>query len=138
MTIRTLLPASGLTVVFLALLTGCPSSNEQLTPVKGKVTYKGAPLPGGTIVFIPDPSRGTHGRLAVAEIQTDGTFSLKTDGTLGAVPGWHKVTVASVQAAAPGQVPLSLVPVKYRDPQQSGLSYEVQANKTNTVDLDLD
>jgi hypothetical protein len=138
MNIRSLLRAVGFAIFLVAASMGCPSTSDQFTPVKGKVTYKGVPLQSGTIVFIPDVSRGTRGHLAMADIQNDGTFSLKTDGTLGVVPGWHKVTVACVLPAAPGQAPQSLLRDKYRDPQQSGLTFEVQANKTNTLDLDLD
>jgi hypothetical protein len=138
MNIRSLLRAVGFAILLLAANTGCPSGSEQLTPVKGKVTYKGVPLQSGHIVFIPDGSRGNRGHFAEADIQEDGTFSLKTDGILGAIPGWHRVTVICVQPAPAGQVPKSLVPVRYREPQLSGLSWEVQANKTNAVDLDLD
>jgi len=116
---------------------GCRPSGEQLAPVKGKVLYRGRPLQGGTIVFIPDASRGTHGNLAVGDIQPDGTFLLKTNDVLGAVPGHHKVTISWLQPQTSGIVPQSQLPVKYRDPQQSGVACEVLANKTNTIDLDL-
>jgi hypothetical protein len=125
-------------LLLLAALCGCTGGGETPVPVKGKVTYKGAALQGGTIVFIPDTARGTHGRLATADIQPDGTFALKTDGVLGAVPGWHRVTVAWVLPGPGGQTPQSLLPVKYRDPQQSGLTWEVLANKPNTVELNLE
>ena len=118
-------------------LAGCRPAGEQLAPVKGKVLYRGQPLQGGTIVFIPDSSRGTHGNLAVADIQPDGTFTLKTDDVFGAVPGHHRVTVSWVRPQGPGYPPLSILPVKYRDPQQSGVICEVLANKTNSIDVEL-
>jgi hypothetical protein len=92
------------------------------------VIYRGRPLQGGTVVFIPDTSRGTHGNLAVADIQLDGTFTLKTNDILGAVPGHHKVTVSSLQPQTPS---------KYSDPHRSGVTCEVIAHKTNTVELEL-
>jgi hypothetical protein len=138
MTTRSLLRAVGLAILLLIAAVGCPSSGDPLTPVKGKVTYKGAPVQGGTVVFIPDTARGTHGPMAMADIQPDGTFSLKTNETLGAVPGWHKVTIAWMRPGALGQDAQSMVPRKYRDPQSSGLAREVYANKPNTIELDLE
>jgi hypothetical protein len=123
----------------VCLAAGCRPSTEQLAPVKGKVLYKGRPLQGGVIVFTPDTGRGTHGNLAVADIQPDGTFTLKTNDVLGAVTGYHRVTVGWVQPPpGPGAAPVSLLPAKYRDPNQSGLSCEVVANKTNTIDFELE
>jgi hypothetical protein len=133
MTIRALL---GILLCCL-VMTGCRPSAEQLAPVKGKVLYRGRPLQGGTIVFVPDASRGTHGSLAVADIQADGSFVLRTNDVLGAVPGHHRVTISWMQPAAPGVAPQSYLPLKYRDPQQSGVACEVLANKTNTFDLEL-
>jgi hypothetical protein len=122
----------------LFALAGCRPSADELAPVKGKVLYRGQPLQGGVIVFIPDSSRGTRGNLAVADIQPDGTFTLKTHDVLGAVPGHHKVTVSWVLASPGGAPPQSLLPAKYRDPQQSKVTCEVLANKTNTIDFVLE
>jgi hypothetical protein len=116
----------------LLLTAGCQRGPETLTPVKGKVTYRGAPLPAGTIVFVPDGSRGTHGNLALADIQPDGTFVMRTNNVAGAVPGHHRVTIAYVQAAG------ATLPVKYRDPLQSGLVCDVKADKNNVIDFDLE
>jgi hypothetical protein len=116
---------------------GCRPAAEQLAPVKGKVSYQGRPLQGGTIVFIPDASRGTNGNLAVGSIQLDGSFVLKTNDSYGAVPGLHKVTIAWSQPAALGVAPLSYLPLKYRDPLQSGLTCEVLADKPNEIEMKL-
>ena len=37
-------------------LAGCGQDGGKLAPVRGRVFYRGKPLPGGTIVFTPDPS----------------------------------------------------------------------------------
>ena len=92
----------------------------------------------GTIVFIPDSAKGSHGNLAMADIQPDGTFTLKTNDILVAIPGHHKVTISCVYATSPGAAPTSALPGKYRDPNQSGLSREVLANKSNAFDFELD
>jgi hypothetical protein len=138
MTIPSQSRAVGPAILLLIAAVGCQSGGDQLTPVKGKVTYKGAPVQGGTVVFIPDAARGTHGHMAMADIQPDGTFALKTNETLGAVPGWHKVTIAWVRQAPPGQAAQSMLPRKYGDAQVSGLAREVHANKPNTIELDLE
>jgi hypothetical protein len=118
--------------------TGCRPAVEQLAPVQGRVWYRGQPLQGGVIVFVPDSSRGTNGNLAIADIQRDGSFTLKTNDVLGAVPGHHKVTISWVIQTAPGYAPQSVLPAKYRDPQQSGVICEVLPNKANTFDLRLE
>jgi hypothetical protein len=74
----------------LLLTAGCGGKGTVPGTVKvsGKVTYKGSPLDGGTIIFISEDGRfsGT-GRIA-----SDGTFTLTT----GAVPGNNKVVIKKV------------------------------------------
>lgn len=129
--------------LFLFLLSsgGCGSSPPALAPVQGVVSYRGTPLTGGMIVFTPDESRGTHGPLAHAIIQPDGSYSLRTGEESGAVPGWHRITVVAVETPgepAPRWLPRrSLLPEKYRDPDLSGLCQEVKANQVNIINLDL-
>src|SRR5262249_5481974 len=133
-----------LAACLLLTAAGCRSGTAPLAAVRGKVTYRGEPLRSGTIVFAPDAARGTHGELAQAEIQPDGTFTLMTGDAAGAVPGWHRVTVCALYPALPtlpGQPPappLSLLPPRYREPQLSGLSCEVKADQPNNIELQLD
>jgi hypothetical protein len=133
-----------LLVCTVLLAVGCDSDPESLTPVRGKVYFKGAPLTRGTIVFSPDARRGGRGDLARAEIQADGGFSLKTGDREGAMPGWHRVTVVAVEQLIDlgGELDFtehrSLVPLKYRDPELSGLDYQVQPGKDNHIDFHLD
>ena len=120
----------------------CHGGAAPLQPVTGRITYHGQPVQTGTIVFTPDAGRGTHGPLAMAEIRPDGTYVLKTGEAAGASPGWYRVTVASVSIfpAVPGQpyrIPQSLLPEKYRDPDLSQLSCEIQA-KANSIDFALE
>jgi hypothetical protein len=122
---------------------GCQEGNKPLLPVTGKVAYRGYPVPGGTIVFTPDARRGQSGPLAVGKINADGTYSLRTGESFGAVAGFYRVTVAAVTAGGdplPGQlyhIPVSLVPEKYRDPERSGLSCEVKGERANAIDFNL-
>lgn len=122
----------------LALLTaGCESESEALPPVRGTVSYQGAVLTNGVIVFTPDVHRGRSGPLARADIQPDGRYDLRTDSAGGAPPGWYRVTVAAVEDATGTTAPRSLLPDKYRDPELSGLECEVKAGKVNRVNFDL-
>lgn len=122
---------------------GC-DGGPALAPVHGKVTFRGAPLTRGTIVFTPDAHRGGHGPLASADIQPDGGYTLATGSTPGATVGWHRVTIMAVEAApanTPGQrfhVPRSLIPEKYRDPELSGLNCEVKPGKDNGINFNLE
>ena len=130
----------GLILAALAVV-GC-GQDDSLTPVRGRVFYRGQPLPGGTIVFTPDAERGGHGPLAYGEIAADGHYYLCTGDKRGAVPGWHRVTIAPpALAAAPGQTaspPAVELPRKYRDPEQSGLLREVRAGKVGEQDFYLE
>jgi hypothetical protein len=134
---------SAAAAVLLLLVAGCGGDPDQLMPVHGKVFYQSVPLGGGTIVFTPDSTKGGTGQQAHAEIQSDGSFVLKTGDRPGAVPGWHRITIVALDAisapAGPGYAaPRSLLPVKYRDPDLSGLSCEVKEGQANTVELNLE
>jgi hypothetical protein len=124
------------------LVPGC--GRPPLTPVHGKVSYKGAALPSGVIVFAPDSTRGERGAIAIGKIQGDGSYTLYTGETPGVPAGWYRVTVSSLAATsftAPAQgfsFPQSIIPEKYRDPEQSMLACEVKSNRTNSIDFNLE
>src|SRR5262245_8211006 len=142
--VRRMKAMSLICAVGFLLLAGCGGEQPKLALVHGKVSHDGVPLPGGSIVFTPDAARGNTGPLACAEIQPDGTYSLRTADQPGAAPGWHRVTVVSVSVApppGPGQrftVPRSLVDSRYRDPNLSGLTCEVKPAQDNVLDFNLD
>jgi hypothetical protein len=128
----------------LLLALGCGSGKPSLNAVHGKVYYQGSPLSCGTIVFTPDASRGNQGALARSEIQSDGSYSLRTDVGYGVPPGWYRVTVMAVEVPGtpePGQrfaLPRTLLPEKYRDPELAGLVHEVKDGRANCIDLHLE
>ena len=121
--------------LLVLLAAGCRDQPEQTVEVRGCVHYQGKPLPGGTIVFAPDPGRGGSGSLARAEIQSDGRYRLRSGDKSGAVPGWHRVTIAP--AGAPGSA-TRILPSRYSDPELSGQSFEVKLGQENVIDLHLD
>lgn len=130
-------------LVISAFLPGCQRGPLPLSSVQGKVSYKGAPVRGGTIVFTPDGARGEKGRIAHSKIEADGTYLLTTGELKGASPGRYRVTIVSLAHTNPPTTtdrflaPLSLLPEKYRDPDQSDLACEVKANRSNILDFDL-
>jgi hypothetical protein len=124
----------GIGTALLGLLFfGCEAEPARPVPVHGKVFYKNVPLPGGIIVFTPDAARGGDGPMAHAEIQADGSYTLRSDCGAGAMPGWHRVTITSV---GEGNTHLP-IPARYGDPEQSGLSFEVKAGRDNVIDINL-
>jgi hypothetical protein len=74
---------TGLALSCLLFLAGCAGQTGRFD-VSGKVTFRGAPVPAGTIVFTPDVAAGNDGLQGIAEIR-DGRFD--TRGTKRGGPG---------------------------------------------------
>jgi len=136
----------GISVLFaiaFSLVAGCGGSGHGLAVVKGKVTYKGKPVPNGTINFLPTDGNKPS---ATGEIQSDGSYSLKTfvsnRPSDGAVIGQHKVVIVAMVDQASrlpeerSPLPPPIVPVKYTSPATSDLTAQVE-NKANVIDFDL-
>jgi hypothetical protein len=100
-----------------------------LAGVRGLVTFRGAPLPGGLVVFTPDDEYGGRGACATGTIGPDGRYTLATDGAAGVAPGKHRVTVAGPDGWR--------LPDRLLDPLSSKLKADVVAGRENVVDLEL-
>jgi len=143
-------------------LPGCGGDDlPRRYPVSGKVTYRGQPVPSGTITFTPaDLQKGRSGGGMI----TGGNYvltSLTTED--GAIPGRYKVTVISrkeslntadtnlrlmyEKARSTGGVPIppqvkkqlkteDLVPAKYAQPETSDLTAEVK-EQSNVLNFEL-
>jgi hypothetical protein len=136
----------------LSVCVGC-DSGPPIAPVVGTVTYKGQPVPEGTVTFYPQAG----GRPAVGQIQSDGSYNLAylKPGD-GAVLGAYKVAIESrrVTNVAPGPKSFTeelaaegapppppvkvewLVPEKYSSAESSGLTATVE-DKSNVIDFKL-
>jgi hypothetical protein len=80
----------GVFVACLVLVLGCGGKGKPVK-VQGVVTLDGKPVPGATVVFVPEEGSG---RPASGRTEADGTFRLTTYRTDdGALPGQYKVTV---------------------------------------------
>jgi hypothetical protein len=93
--------------VILGGMLGCNFAKvETLAPVVGTVKVQGKPLTLGWITFYPDEARGnTNARLPLAEITTNGTYELTTNGKPGAPPGFYKVVIAATRDVIPVRPP---------------------------------
>ena len=119
-------------------LAGCGGGGPKLAAVRGTVTYKGKPVPSGTVSFIP-----ANGPAATGKINPDGTYTLTTfKAGDGAVLGHHKVVVAAMEDMTGrlpedrNPLPPSIVPDKYTSIGTTDLTAEVKEGE-NTIDLPL-
>jgi hypothetical protein len=122
---------------------GCGSGTGQVT---GKVTYKGQPLPSGTVLF-----HGPARRIDHAVIASDGTYTIP-DVPVGPVkiavkshsklpPGMFKAAgkapyVQPLPKELPPEAKFIPIPERYSDPDRSGLECLVQGGR-QTHDLTL-
>jgi Carboxypeptidase regulatory-like domain len=135
----------------LVSLSGCGEHGGIRTvPVGGTVTYKGAPVEGATVSFIPDGPE----RPATAISAANGKYDLATLDSEGAMAGKYTVLVRKMNVASstlepvsmedalklnsrPVAAPKDLLPAKYGDVGRSPLKYEVKAGSKNVFDLQL-
>lgn len=124
--------------LLIAGLIGCGDGGPKTAPVHGRITYKGKPVPNGSIVFIPK-----SGPPASADIDSEGKYALKTfkPGD-GAVLGTHEVMITALQDMK-GRLPEDrtplpppIVPSRYGSTSTSGLTAEVK-DEDNTVNFEL-
>ncbi|MCA9269839.1 MAG: hypothetical protein KDA41_15265 [Planctomycetales bacterium] len=138
--------AARFALLLLALLVGWTaagcSRGPKIVPTKGKVLFKGEPLPYGSVMFQP-----ASGQPARSEIKPDGTFVLGTN-TLsdGATVGTNRVRVTSYESQSPTatisrdaefSLGKSQIPKRYTDFDTSDLVVEVADTKGNDVLLEL-
>ena len=91
--------AVALSVSAVVVVLGCGGDDSGLGrryKVTGKVTYKGEPVPQGTVNFVPTKPPPPEGRAATGEIK-DGYYSLSTTGNDdGALPGDYNVAIVAM------------------------------------------
>jgi hypothetical protein len=126
---RLILSRFALAVALVLLLCLPVLADKPAAPVvvEGKVTYKGKPLPAGTIAFHP-----AKGKPVKAVIKEDGSYTAK-DVPVGQV----RVTIEteSVKKAAKKKDKVEkapkyvAIPLKYGDPKTTPLVVEVKAGR---------
>lgn len=129
---------------------GCGGNDDQMqcAQVTGKVTLDGEPVPAATILFRPDSGRAGRGKVENGIIVESSTYGIND----GIVLGKHKIAIQAIPDVAPVtgsrieeptdsqrsvQPPPSyapsrskekttiVIPKKYQDPEQSGLTADI-------------
>ena len=138
-----------LVLLFLPALSGCSRSTGSVT---GKVLYRGEPLTSGAVIF-----HGADGRIESGNIDHLGNYviarapagpvkvAVVAGGGESASEGGKaggKFEKPSPKHPGAGSAPPApnrkvLIPEKYRNPDQSGLTYTVTPG-TQTFNLNLD
>lgn len=130
----------GLTLLGLAIaLPGCAKDPFPTAPARGKVTYQGQPVTGGTVTLRPlsgGAAAGNVGKPASGDVQADGTFVLGTKtASDGAVIGKHEVRYAAPAVAASGELKpgesLPASPYDGLEPQQKEAQVTSGQNEIN-------
>jgi hypothetical protein len=132
--------ALGAALALVVIPLGCGAGGPEKARVSGKVTYKGQPVPKGTVTFV---TTSKDGRNAVGELDPDGNYSLQTEAPGdGALLGEYNVTIYAHDEPILDYIPTTpvkpklLAPTKYEKPETSGLKATVKSG-SNTFNFDL-
>lgn len=130
-------------IFFIVVLSGCFGESSGIAPVSGTITFKGKPLPNASITFTPEDSAS---RTAVGSTDKDGKYLLTSfKSNDGAKIGKYKVAIRAEEGGDSNLKPADaldfvrgkiITPIKYSNPESSGLSAEV-LNKNNVFDFEL-
>jgi hypothetical protein len=127
----------------LLLVVGCGPSGPNRVKVSGKVTYKGQPVPTGSVTFLSEhnlieSSPIVNGDYSIARAPVGNVkVGISTPSISSAVESMQlkqKVEGKSREATGAKAV---VVPESYRDPEKSGLSYSVSNESSQTHDIPL-
>ncbi|MGO9108795.1 MAG: hypothetical protein ACLP9L_06140, partial [Thermoguttaceae bacterium] len=102
---------------------GCNRGISGLVPVSGKLTYNGGPWPKtGSINFSPLPVEGKKLLPAMAHVEKDGAFVVKSADSLGLRPGEYLVTIRCwLETPSDNESGKSALPERYSSPNTSKL-----------------
>ncbi len=119
---------------FLLGFSGCGSAGPEVAPVRGMVTYQGAPLKEGGITFVPMEGRSAFGRIVdgqIVEVTTNTTGD-------GVIVGKAAVGIQATTNLGKMQGPhRPIIPQRYFDPATANLSAEIKAGDSNDLKFDL-
>lgn len=79
--------------VVIAAAVGCGGDQLPLVDAGGTVTYRGEPVSGANVLFVPDGGANP----AVGRTGDQGEFTLAVQGRQGAVPGAYKVAITAAE-----------------------------------------
>jgi len=128
-----------LVILGLETVIGCGDGRPARIAVTGSVTYKGKPLDGASVTFVPKGARPASG-------QTDaqGRFTLQTfSAGDGVIAGDHVVCIVKSMPdpketrKTPYAKMVAVTPARYATPVQSPLKATVAAKGTNDFHFEL-
>jgi hypothetical protein len=96
----------------------------QLVPVTGEVRYEGKPM---TVGFVSTRYLDGQGGTTLGPLDSEGRFSLSTNGVPGAFVGQHKVLVLCFDGSV--FPPRSIIPEKYAQEAATPLMIKVTSSK---------
>jgi len=133
----------------LVPLAGCGRDyKQQLAPLTGTVTYKGKPVVGAFMTFLPPD---TALRPAIARTDASGNYVMETyEPRDGASVGSGLLAISlrgPSKKIKPGMGEAALeqladagdpsIPIKYFSHEKSGLKFDVKARTNNRYDIEL-
>ncbi|MFI4875314.1 MAG: hypothetical protein ACIALR_08250 [Blastopirellula sp. JB062] len=123
-------------VAFISLMAlGCGSSGDpNMVPIRGSVSYQGAPVDDGVVRFVP--SAGVKAPVRVAQV-VDGAYEL--DGRFALSPGTYQIQIEGFEGedmpvSEPGQVVESRRQIL---PEQYNVKSKIDPLTVNTGDAAL-
>jgi hypothetical protein len=125
----------------LVLLGGCREAGPPLVPVSGLVTYRGKPLPRGTVSLRPTQAGAWD--QPTGSIDASGRYVVYTQGRKGAPPGDYVVVVMATDAPAANEgaahptLPQSIIPARYGDPAVTPLRIKARPGSATSFELEL-
>lgn len=136
---RVFRPRVSIPALALCVVMGCGPSLTPPVPSGGTASYRGKPIEQGRVIFVPEAEGGE----AAGGTIRDGKFVLTTreEGD-GAIPGRYKVGVISI-----AEVPVkeggepeykSLIPIKFGNAEDSGITREIPADGDKDISLNID
>ena len=130
----------GFALLGCALAVGC-RSEDPLGTAAGRVTFNGAPVSEGSVVF-----SDAQGPTYVTDLESDGAFTFQVARGAGLPPGTYAVAIRPPRPNKPAlgyvapnykQADHSNIPKKYHDAKTSGLSVTVRAGTNAPFEFDM-
>jgi hypothetical protein len=122
------------------LCLGCGRGVPRTAPVSGVVKYRGQPVAGASVMFMPAGQRA-----ATADTDESGRFKLSTFSSGdGAIVGTHSVTIVKKEAIpdpkakdSPYRMARDVLPPRYGMVNSSGLKVDVPPEGNENLVFDL-
>ncbi|QDV23188.1 carboxypeptidase-like regulatory domain-containing protein [Aureliella helgolandensis] len=148
-------------LLLIGFSSGCGGNALGTVEAGGQVTYKGEPLAGATVTFVPQAGQRAASGVSDASGRFHATTLAAGDG---AMPGRYKVTVTKTQestvpkttaemsaddmrkieremmnqAPPPGREPVNLLPAKYKSAETSPFNCDLPDSGKGDFKFDLE